>query len=277
MIKRTISTLALWAILILAVYYGKALGFTALLLLLSLAAGFEACELVRKCGNHPSFSAFGVSTAFLFLAIILNETLGFTPTEAFGAAVSLLLVMFALWVLKSPYSGLVRHTIAPTLLIVLFVPVMLASLSLCAFKGDGYTGIILAIWIIAAAKFSDIGGYLFGVTLGKHKLAPTISPKKSWEGAIGGIALSVGISALIAWGFKDKLPENFTPLAAAIIAFPIAIVAIISDLLESVLKRRAGIKDSGNTIPGIGGALDLADSMLLAAPIASFIVLSLYF
>jgi phosphatidate cytidylyltransferase len=99
-------------------------------------------------------------------------------------------------------------------------------------------------------------------------MSPVISPKKTWEGAVGGVLTSAGIGAAIAFFASGTLPEELTPLVAAGIAVPLAIVTIVSDLIESVLKRRAGVKDSGNMIPGIGGALDLADSLLLTSPIA---------
>ena len=155
------------------------------------------------------------------------------------------------------------------------VGVMLSLYAILAFSFEGcgkFAGVTLACWAIASAKFSDIGGYLFGASIGKRKLAPRVSPKKTWEGAIGGVVLSILASYLIlrfsAPLFEGAL-QNANLLLLTLVAAPIiAVFALISDLLESVLKRRANIKDSGSTIPGIGGALDLADSMLLTAPIS---------
>ena len=115
---------------------------------------------------------------------------------------------------------------------------------------------------------------LIGVPFGKHKIAPTISPAKSWEGCVGGLAASAGASALFAWLLRDAFGISFmVPWKAAVLALPIAVLSIPSDLIESVFKRLAGAKDSGATIPGIGGALDLIDSMVLTSP-AALILLS---
>jgi phosphatidate cytidylyltransferase len=159
---------------------------------------------------------------------------------------------------------------------------MLASLIAIARMKDGHlltaqsVGLYYVVWVFVATKFTDVGGLLIGVPLGKHKIAPTISPAKSWEGCLGGLATSAGASALFAWLLRDVFDINFmVPWKAAVLALPIAVVSIPSDLIESVFKRLAGAKDSGATIPGIGGALDLIDSMVLTSPVA--LILLSYF
>jgi phosphatidate cytidylyltransferase len=106
-------------------------------------------------------------------------------------------------------------------------------------------------------------------------MAPNISPKKTWEGAAGGVLTSVGLGVALAHYFPDYLPEAFTPAVAALAALVIAITAIVSDLIESVVKRRADTKDTGTLIPGIGGAFDLTDSLIFTAPVADVIFLFL--
>lgn len=267
MIKRTISTLSLWAILVLAVYFGRAYGFGFLMFMLAIAAGWETCAILKKLSLAPSFPVYCAATALLFASIFCPN-----PVDSLILSLAIIFIGFSFWMLKDPYSGFFKKTLLPTFMTILVVSFMLfiyASIGRVniSLVGLNWAGIIFAIWGIGAAKFCDTGGYLFGVVLGKHKMAPSISPKKSWEGAIGGIFLSMVFSALVAWGFSKELPEGFTPLYAALWSIAISIVSIVSDLLESVLKRRADIKDSGRTIPGIGGALDLADSMLLPAPL----------
>jgi phosphatidate cytidylyltransferase len=132
--------------------------------------------------------------------------------------------------------------------------------------------ILLCLWLVAVAKFSDVGGLLGGMAAGRHPLAPQISPKKTWEGAVGAVTLSMLVGALIAWFARASMPASLTPLRAALIALPIAIVAIISDLVESVIKRRADLKDSGGMIPGIGGIFDMSDSLILVAPVGYFLL-----
>ena len=128
-------------------------------------------------------------------------------------------------------------------------------------------GLVLGIWLIAVSKFCDVGALLSGLAFGKHKMSPNISPKKTWEGAIGGVLISAGVGAAIAYFCREWTPERFTPALAAAIAIPIASLAIVSDLVESIIKRRADTKDAGQTIPGIGGVFDLSDSLILTAPV----------
>jgi CDP-diglyceride synthetase len=113
----------------------------------------------------------------------------------------------------------------------------------------------------------DVGALLFGLAFGKHKMSPTISPKKTWEGAVGGVLTSAGVGSGLAALLAAYFPPGLTPLMGALIAVPVAILAIVSDLVESVIKRRARTKDAGATIPGIGGMFDLSDSLILTAPL----------
>jgi phosphatidate cytidylyltransferase len=170
----------------------------------------------------------------------------------------------------------------PTLYGFAYLPFMLASLIAIARMKDGHlltaksVGLYYVVWVFVATKFTDVGGLLVGVPFGKHKLAPTISPAKSWEGCVGGLACSALASGLYAWLLRDAVGVSFmVPWKAAILALPIAVLSIPSDLVESVFKRLAGAKDSGATIPGIGGALDLIDSMVLTSP-AALILLSYF-
>jgi phosphatidate cytidylyltransferase len=135
-------------------------------------------------------------------------------------------------------------------------------------------GLYYVVWVFVATKFTDVGGLIIGVPFGKHKIAPNISPAKSWEGCLGGILVSALASGLYAWLLRDVVDVSFmVPWKAAVLALPLALLSIPSDLIESVFKRLAGAKDSGATIPGIGGALDLIDSMVLTSP-AALILLS---
>lgn len=119
---------------------------------------------------------------------------------------------------------------------------------------------ILALFILIWTF--DTGAYLVGSMIGKHKMIERISPKKSWEGEIGGIALSVIIAVILAeFMFHEPI------LQWAIFGLLVAIFGTYGDLSESMLKRASGIKDSGNILPGHGGMLDRFDSMLLAGPV----------
>ena len=152
----------------------------------------------------------------------------------------------------------------------LYVPGLLAFLAgFVGWKtGADNTGLWLAIWVIAVTKFTDVGGLLIGVPFGRHKIAPNVSPAKSLEGCVGGVILACAVGAAGAWALTRFANIEFSPVKGALLALPLSILSIPSDLVESHLKRRAGVKDSGRTIPGIGGALDLVDSLLLVAPVA---------
>ncbi len=123
-------------------------------------------------------------------------------------------------------------------------------------------GLMHLLLLLNFSSVNDCGAYFVGVTLGKHKLCPKISPKKTVEGALGGIALSMIVTAIVAKLFGI---ENM--LLLVLITPPLCVAGIIGDLLASVIKRRVGIKDYGKIIPGHGGIMDRFDSILLIAPI----------
>jgi phosphatidate cytidylyltransferase len=130
----------------------------------------------------------------------------------------------------------------------------------------GALGMLAVVSMIAAVKSSDIGQYTAGRLFGKHKLAPRISPGKTWEGVFGGLIFA----CFGAWITFHFWPTTMTHTIGeiAIYAVALAIAGIIGDLAESLLKRDAGVKDSSTWLPGFGGVLDLLDSLLGAAPIA---------
>lgn len=115
-------------------------------------------------------------------------------------------------------------------------------------------GIIFIVWA------NDIGAYLFGVSLGRHKLFERISPKKSWEGFVGGVICAVGTGILISKIMHEPL------WLWGVAGLIIALSSVFGDLIESMLKRSAGVKDSGNLIPGHGGVLDRFDALIFAIP-----------
>jgi phosphatidate cytidylyltransferase len=114
--------------------------------------------------------------------------------------------------------------------------------------------LVLTVWTL------DSGAYLSGRTFPRGRMAPHISPNKTWTGAIGGTVAAVVVATILWWGTGDS------PVVGAILGFVIAVTAQAGDLAESMLKRAAGQKDSGRLIPGHGGFLDRVDSFLFAAP-----------
>jgi phosphatidate cytidylyltransferase len=125
------------------------------------------------------------------------------------------------------------------------------------------------LWLILVTKFSDMGAYLTGSLIGKHPLVPHISPKKTWEGFFGALVFSVLGGFLLLWLIPEKL-SVLRPFDAVALGLVLGFAAIVGDLAESIIKRSADVKDSGNFLPGIGGALDLIDSLLFTAPLLFF-------
>ena len=137
--------------------------------------------------------------------------------------------------------------------------------------GDGAVpGAFVLLWLLAVTKFTDTGAYITGSLIGKHKMIPHISPGKTWEGFAGAIVFA----QLAACGLYALLPSQLSALGSwphvIALGFLLAILAVIGDLAESVVKRALHAKDSGNMLPGIGGGLDLIDSICFTAPALYF-------
>jgi len=145
------------------------------------------------------------------------------------------------------------------------VYVGLPVLALLVLRGQD-SGLLLAFWAMALVWACDIGAYFSGRTFGGPKLMPKVSPNKTWAGLLGGVAGAGLFAAILTiWGLDWRLAAA-TPL--------LAVLAQAGDLYESWLKRRAGVKDSGNLLPGHGGVLDRLDGLVPVAPVAALLVLA---
>ncbi|HTO03004.1 MAG TPA: phosphatidate cytidylyltransferase [Opitutus sp.] len=272
MAKRIISTVLLWVLVICSLVFFRTEGGVALITLISVLTLREFYKLMQGAGLAP-FDKLGMTFGGLItLAPWLEANYDLPATHTLAVAV----VIFSVRVLgeRDPKNRV--EALAGTLFGLVYVAFMLQYLVriITPLPGDTIspTGrLLLFVWLVAVSKFCDVGALLSGMAFGKHKMSPQISPKKTWEGAIGGVIISMGIGALVAWLARDHFPAFLTPLHAALIAAPIALTAIVSDLIESVIKRRATIKDSGGIIPGIGGVFDVSDSLILTAPIGFFL------
>ncbi len=134
------------------------------------------------------------------------------------------------------------------------------------------TGVYGLFFVVAVVFMNDTGAYFVGKNYGKNRVAPNISPKKSWEGVIGGIVSSLFTGAVIWYIVPDFLPLKH----ALILSGLLSIAALIGDLIESKIKRDAGIKDSGTIFPGHGGVMDRIDALLLGLPV-SYVYFMLYY
>lgn len=266
--KRIFSTVLLWAIVGTALWFFRTKGALVLTTLVSMFTLREFYRLMHACGHTP-FDRLGVVFGGLITIAPWIEARYHLPTHALLALGTM---AFAIRLLGERTSETRVESLSSTLFGLVYVSLMLQYFVRIAtpLPGDVVSEngrLLLCLWIVAATKFCDMGALLTGLAFGRHKMSPQISPKKTWEGAAGGILFAMGISALIAWLARDSFPPHMTPLVAALMGAPIAGLGIVADLIESVLKRRANIKDSGSIIPGMGGFFDMSDSLILTAPL----------
>jgi len=146
------------------------------------------------------------------------------------------------------------------------------SLRLYGYAENHYNGAWWLLYVMLLVWGADSGAYLFGKLFGKHKLAPKVSPGKTWEGLVGGLLTS----ALISWLFGRYAPLDVVPSTLLICSIIAALASVLGDLTESMFKREAGIKDSGNLIPGHGGIMDRIDSLTAAVPVFACLMLLVY-
>ncbi|WP_156293148.1 phosphatidate cytidylyltransferase [Serratia oryzae] len=140
------------------------------------------------------------------------------------------------------------------------------------YEQNHFTGAWWLLYVMLLVWGADSGAYMFGKLFGKHKLAPKVSPGKTWEGLIGGLVTS----AVISWLFGRYAPLNIVPATLLICSVIAALASVLGDLTESMFKREAGIKDSGHLIPGHGGILDRIDSLTAAVPVFACLMLLVF-
>ena len=179
-------------------------------------------------------------------------------------SIILLLCLFEIWKLRKGKTKLLAYTyvIIPLLLIQLF------SMKNSDYPESHFDPSLILTMFILTWTF-DTFAYLFGITFGKHKIMPSISPKKSWEGFAGGFVFTL-IAAFITHQILDQLDLKTLVIISIVLPF----TATIGDFIESYYKREAGVKDSGNFIPGHGGMLDRMDAFLITIP-AIYIIINL--
>ena len=264
---RTLSGLVL-----VAVFVGDVLGlhwgFGALVLLILVGGQTEFYKLARETGLSPQrWMGLAVGVLLFALNFIVFRQFSRSVTDEAGGAVLYLLLYIGLLLPTLFVCELFRRSATPlanlgaTLLGVLYVAVPLSLLLYVpVLAGDGVwrpETVLCYIFIIWA---NDVFAYLVGMTFGRHRLCERLSPKKSWEGFFGGLAGAVvtGLAAAYA------LDANYWVWGG--LALVASLSGVAGDLVESMFKRAAGVKDSGNLIPGHGGVLDRFDALLLSAP-----------
>jgi phosphatidate cytidylyltransferase len=236
--------------LLAALFLLPRVALSILVAVLLVAAGLEWARLARVAG--ASAWAYAMTLALLFLAL---------ERAALQRPVFMVAAFF--WIIAAPlwmWRG-VRPEQQTSIGAAGFAVLVPAGMAMLALEPLAVLLVLLLVWI------ADTAAYFVGRAWGKRKLAPSISPGKSWEGAIGGLA--GGALYAIITGFFIQPAQWAGFLAAAVI---LAMVSIVGDLFESAAKRQAGVKDSGTLLPGHGGILDRIDSATATLPLAALLM-----
>ncbi len=222
----------------------------------------EFYQLATLAGGEPLKSG-GAVTALVFFGVVFAYAAGYLPLQSVGILpmLPLLLLIIELYRKKKNPLANMAYTLAGFLYVV--IPMSLGTLlvfphleELPPFYPWILLGVVVTIWLF------DSGAYLMGTAFGKHRLFERISPKKSWEGVIGG-----GATALLTGLVNTRLFPLLEGYQWMVISLIVILFGTWGDLVESMMKRSLGIKDSGNILPGHGGLLDRFDSYLMVVPV----------
>lgn len=229
--------------------------FWAVLVVIGL---FELDKGLKLKGAKPALPvAIGAGLVTVF---------GAYTNGASGQAMGLALLMLGglLWLLVDANRTNVAASMGATVLMGLWVPFLASYAGTLLAREDGKWYVMAAVALVVSG---DIGAYGFGYGFGKHKMAPSISPAKSWEGFAGGLLTVLVVAALI----TSRLPGFDLPLALAFAA-ACFLAGTAGDLAESMVKRDLGVKDLGGIVPGHGGIMDRADAVIFALPVAHLVL-----
>ncbi len=280
-LRRLLSSVILWTVVLTAVFSSNRFlsdyAFLLIMMVLSVAGLAEFYGIAKKrdlvCFKYSGM----IGGVLLMLGTFLNLT-GHLGTQGSPARVNdfetSFLILFVLglcvrqFIARSNTAGILA--ISVTLFGLMYVPWLLNFIQKINFfifpPGLENTGRFYVLYFIVVTKFSDTGAYAVGSLIGRHKMIPRISPGKTWEGFFGAIAVSTAASVIFSRIAHDKMPA-MTLAHSIILGAALSVTAVVGDLIESLFKREAGLKDSGKFFPGIGGILDLLDSLLFNAPI----------
>jgi phosphatidate cytidylyltransferase len=251
----------------------------AVALLIAVRSAWELAELFRVRSFAPSFP----QTAFLSCAVVAAAWIPHLwPTAAVNGPAAELggpLVAFGLAVLWLLASNAARYrepggrmeTLGAELLIVCYVGLLLCLTTQLRWVAGARAGYLVLGSLLVTAKSGDIGGYTLGRLFGRRKMAPRLSPGKTWAGAVGAlIGSALGAALWLHWAphWFDAAWEPCPVLWSVVYGIVIGIAGMVGDLCESLIKRDLGKKDAAALMPGFGGLLDLTDSVLYAGPIA---------
>ena len=262
--QRILTGLVVLPLLILYILYTSPAWFNLLVYGVTLLALYEYYAMSLPVGRAAE-RGLAILGGTLLVPLV-----GLARLQLLEGALVLLVLFFAvLFLLRFREISTVAQQLALLLFGFLYLPLLLGHLVLLRGLPDGRDWVFLVLLTVMA---SDTAAYFTGVSLGRHKLYPAISPNKSIEGAVGGLGGSLG-GALLAkvWFFPSLAPHD-----CLLLGLGLGVFAQLGDLFESMLKRSFGVKDSGSLIPGHGGILDRLDSLLFVFPPAYYYALLLF-
>ena len=258
--KRVCTSFVLLGVTAIILFATNIYWFSLEVMLFTGIALYEFFGLLKKAGV-PVYRVFGVVLG-VSIPLIVYAELGHTQSgEILFIVLGCLFLFLLQFFHKDNSQALVG--IALTLFGILYISWVLSFVIKIRFMEGG---IYWIAYLVAVTKSADVGAYAVGTLFGRHSLVPHISPKKSVEGTLAGLATSV----LVSVAMIQLLPVKFSGLHAAVVGLLIGGVGQIGDLSESLMKRFCGAKDSGDLLPGMGGFLDTLDSILFTAPILYF-------
>jgi phosphatidate cytidylyltransferase len=272
---RLISSIVLWGIMLAVIFW---LPPTALYIFLNVIVARAAWEFYRICEAKGlrTYKVWGViGTVGLISGSWFVFGMSAFRSPADFAALSydfdiFILLVFALGVFVRQFPQKLNPQGIETMAVTLFGLIYVAWLANFITRVNFATvnGRYWVMYLVAVTKFTDIGAYIVGSTLGHHKMTPRISPKKTWEGTVGGLVFAVIASVLCFHYMPDELEADGMKMSHAVaLGLLLGFAAVIGDLAESLVKREAGVKDSSTILPGHGGCLDMIDSLLFTAPL----------
>lgn len=257
--QRLLTAAVLIPLLVAAIFTLPTLYFSLVLALVVAVALWEWGKLVRL---SPQAWVIFVAVALVALAMTVTGRVSQFAAQAVSVAAMIWWLAAALWIKRyrpaaakiAPWRGMIAGWL------VLLPPFV----SLSALHGQTAYGPGYVLFLLVLIWAADSGAYFVGRRFGRHKLSAQVSPGKSWEGFIGGMSSAVLVAAIGGriLGLPGESMMGFVPLCLVVAMF-----SVVGDLLESLFKRAAGVKDSGSILPGHGGALDRIDSITAAAPV----------
>ena len=272
LLRRTVSSLLLWAVVIIVIFSGnKSVSDYVFLLLMLVLAGAGLAEfygLVTRRGL-VCFKGWGIFGGLLLMVstfVYLSQDVPAAKANDFETTFLILFVLglcFRQFLSRSNPAGLLA--ISTTLFGLMYVPWLLNFIQKILFFPH-VNGRFYILYFILVTKFSDMGAYLVGSLFGRHKMIPRISPGKTWEGFAGALIFST-LGSVLFVQLASRQMAGMDWAHALVLGFVLGAAAVLGDLIESLFKREAGVKDSGKLFPGIGGILDLMDSLLFNAPL----------